>query len=136
MKCPYNYRIDCQFIDTSGMTKVRECEECPHFIGEDGIRATGSTPILSKLIDKLQSTEISLFKYSFKIIIELFGIEFCLFELWIKPWMKTFTIIGIESGNFMFHVLYFEYSSGYINLKKPIKIEIFGIKNFKWDSYE
>jgi len=50
MKCPYDSRIDCQFIDTSGMTKVRECEECPHFIEEDRIRATGSTPVLAGII--------------------------------------------------------------------------------------
>ena len=58
--------------------------------------------------------------------IGLFGISFCLFEIWIKSWMQSLTIIGIESDKLMFHVLYIERSDTW-------KIEICGLRNFTYE---
>jgi hypothetical protein len=28
MKCPYAEKLDCPFVDTSGMDKTRDCDDC------------------------------------------------------------------------------------------------------------
>ena len=50
MKCPYN-DFNCNLINTSGMSKTTECYECEHY--NLGVRATGATPILAKVIDSI-----------------------------------------------------------------------------------
>ena len=29
--CPYNNKIECPYIDTSGMSKTKECVDCENF---------------------------------------------------------------------------------------------------------
>jgi len=53
MKCPYNSEIQCEYVDTAGMDKIKECEDCPHFVEDNRIRATGATPILAYIIDNI-----------------------------------------------------------------------------------
>lgn len=71
MKCPYNTNcdlcglqnheicntcdimgqlMDCKFIDTSGMNKLIECEDCVYY--GNGVRPTGNAPILGWFVDK------------------------------------------------------------------------------------
>lgn len=54
MQCPYNPKIQCQYIDTAGMDKPVECKDCPHYKqpDESGVIATGATPFLAWLINK------------------------------------------------------------------------------------
>ena len=42
-KCPYD-NIECVYIDTSGMSQMKECPECEHY--NNGIRLTGATSII------------------------------------------------------------------------------------------
>lgn len=42
--CAYSPTKQCEFVDSSGMTKVVECTECPYLLNR--IRPTGDTPIL------------------------------------------------------------------------------------------
>ena len=30
MKCPFAQELDCPFIDTSDMTKTKDCDDCIH----------------------------------------------------------------------------------------------------------
>ncbi len=50
MKCPYQENFDCPFVDTAVMDKTTSCYECEYY--DHGVRPTGATPILGKLIDK------------------------------------------------------------------------------------
>jgi hypothetical protein len=50
MKCPYD-DLDCTRVDTSGMNK-EDCRKCNRY--NNGIRATGATPILGWIADKLR----------------------------------------------------------------------------------
>jgi len=51
MKCPYDNK-ECDQINTSGMTKLKECSECKRY--NYGIRLTGATPILAGIIDYIR----------------------------------------------------------------------------------
>jgi hypothetical protein len=56
MKCPFNNEVDCRteciHVDTSSMTKIKECSECAYY--GDGVQYTGATPCLGWLIDKIK----------------------------------------------------------------------------------
>ena len=52
MKCPYK-NIECIYVDTSGMSKTTECENCEHY--NKGIRETGATPVLAWIIERIRS---------------------------------------------------------------------------------
>lgn len=47
MKCLYK-EIDCNQVDTAGMSQIRSCNECPAY--ENGVRLTGATPNLGWLL--------------------------------------------------------------------------------------
>jgi hypothetical protein len=34
MKCPYVEELECPYVDTSGMTKLKECQDCDYFKGD------------------------------------------------------------------------------------------------------
>ena len=40
MKCPYQIKMDCHYVNTSGMTKEKECSNCEFY--DNGIRPTGA----------------------------------------------------------------------------------------------
>jgi len=44
MKCPYKYKCDCKYIDTAGMTKLKECVDCELY--DNHTLETGSMPVL------------------------------------------------------------------------------------------
>ena len=52
MICPHINKA-CPYVNTSGMSKTKECNECKYYINKDGIRATGSMPILGWIVEKL-----------------------------------------------------------------------------------
>ena len=52
MKCNYA-NIQCDYLDTSGMTVPIECYECEHY--DIGIRETGATPVLAWIVEKLKN---------------------------------------------------------------------------------
>lgn len=45
MKCPYDNK-ECDQIDTSGMTKLKKCEDCERY--NHGARLTGAFPDINK----------------------------------------------------------------------------------------
>ena len=50
LQCPYKY-MACDKLDTSTMTLTVSCMDCEHYKEEKGVRLTGSTPILSWIIN-------------------------------------------------------------------------------------
>jgi len=48
MKCPYKHKQQCKQIDTSGMTMLRECNDCDWYC--NGIIETGGAPILEWIL--------------------------------------------------------------------------------------
>ena len=49
LQCPYYSKMSCAYVDTSGMIKTMECENCDYF--DKGIRPTGKMPIFGLLIE-------------------------------------------------------------------------------------
>lgn len=96
MKCPHA-DIQCAYLDTAGMDKPVECNDCPHYKepDENGIRATGATPFLAWLINKwkyrkVKSADLSKSQIFFIIVKQRI-------KAWINHFLRfrTFTKDGI-----------------------------------------
>ena len=57
MKCPYKYKRDCLYVDTSGMTKTKYCSDCEW--GKKGIKETGAVPLFEQLLNTLNKIGLS-----------------------------------------------------------------------------
>jgi hypothetical protein len=84
MQCPYNPKIQCEFLDTAGMDKPVECKDCPHYKqpDKDGIRATGATPFLAWLLNKWKYRKVKRANPS-------------KLKHWMKSWVN-YLLIGIK----------------------------------------
>lgn len=85
MKCPYA-EIQCAYLDTAGMDKPIECNQCPHYKqpDKDGIVATGATPFLAWIINKWKYRKIKR-EYPSK-----FGYHLITLEMKIQAWINHF----------------------------------------------
>lgn len=72
MKCPYQIKIDCHYVNISGMTKEKECGNCEYY--DNGIRPTGA--ILHFKPKRLTDWQVK--KYC-KLIVLLIIVILCLY---------------------------------------------------------